>query len=108
MCGGLASAPPYLFLRVKTLISQGLGVAVCKWGVPVSADDLTETGTEDQGLPRRNGFALYEAAGPDHAQKQVRFAFQRLAETGTPAFLPLTLHSIRQNPYPFLRQEAQK
>jgi hypothetical protein len=37
--------PPYLFLRVKTLISQRLAPLACSASVPVSASDTAETGT---------------------------------------------------------------
>lgn len=53
-------------------------------------------GTVTQGHPRRNGFALHETAAPNHAQKQVRFAFPRFAETGTSAFLPLALRRFAE------------
>jgi hypothetical protein len=92
----LDRSPPYLFLRVKSLISQGLGVGACKSSVPVSAYVFAETGTPKFRPLRRNGFALGHGRNAIARRNGYGPPLHGSAETGTPSLCHPAFADIRK------------
>ena len=76
-------SPPYLFLRVKSLIGQGLGDRACRYGVPVSAEHRAETGTDDLRPASQKRVRFESGLGAPSRAETGTVRSSRAAETGT-------------------------
>lgn len=99
--------PPYLFLRVKTLISQRLAPHAYNARVPVSARGPAETGTAQRQAASQKRVRCLRAETARGRRNGYGGAACRFAETGTakPGFQRV---EAALAPYLFLRVAAQK